>query len=423
MLHQIRQWARVLALLALAAAGTVAAAHPMPESRILVDTRADGVTLTLQLPLNRLEFAYRQPLSDAPASVLPRHAEGLSAYLLQHVGARSRNIGWQALRPQLAISGSGAAAELEAVVELRAPTGADTRRFTLLYDAVTHEVRTHRGLVYLRNDWAAGRVAQPLRLIGEIDAQRNVVEVELDAPRAGAGFRSLFVHGAKHIAAGTDHLLFLLTLLLVAPLTIAGRHWGARRPAGQAVRRLVGVVTAFTAGHSITLTLGSTGLVTLPTTVVETVVAASILMAAVHALRPLLRHGELAMAGGFGLLHGLAFATSLSGAGLTTGQHALALLAFNLGIEAMQLLVVACVVPPLIVLAGQAPRAHAALRSVAASAAIAAAAALIAERLAFGPTGVGDWLEAAAVAGPPLAALLWLSAGVVWLRRPRPAAA
>ena len=420
MLNQIRQWLRALTLIVMAGGGAGSAtAHPMPESRLLIDTHADGITLTLQLPLNRLEFAYRQPLSDAPELVLARHADGLSAYLLQHVGARSDNVGWQALRPHLAVSGSGATAELEAVLELRAPAGSDTRHFTLLYDAVTHEVRTHRGLVYLRNDWASGHVAQPPRLLGQVDAQRNAVDVELEASRAGAGFLSLFVHGAGHIAAGTDHLLFLLTLLLVAPLTPAGRRWGAPRPAGQALRQLAGVVTAFTIGHSITLALGSTGLVTLPTALVETAVAASILVAAAHALRPLLRQGELAMAGGFGLLHGLAFATSLSSAGLTPRQHALALLAFNLGIEAMQLLVVACAAPPLLVLAGQTPRAYAALRTVAALGAAAAAAALIGERLGLGPAGAGDWLEAAAVAGPPLGALLWLAAAVVRLSSAR----
>lgn len=401
---------RRLLALALLAWSTLAAGHPMPESRVLIDTRPDGVVLTLQLPLNRLEFAYGEPLADTPSDVMARHGESLARYLLQHVGARSGNVGWQALKPQLTVVGQDSAAELQAVVVLRAPPGADPRRFTLLYDAITHEVRTHRGLVYLRKDWEAGHVAEPMQWLGTIDAQHNTLAVELGDARPGRGFRSLLAHGMQHIAEGTDHVLFLLTLLLVAPIQRAGRRWSRARPAGEALRRLLAVVTAFTAGHSVTLSLGSLGLITLPTALVETAVAISIGVAALHALRPLLPEGELWMAGGFGLLHGLAFSASLTGAGLTPGQHALALLAFNLGIEAMQLLIVLAVAPPLLLLARTALRVFSRLQALIAGTAALAALMLIAERLGFGPAGAGDALAAAAAAGPALAGLLWAAA-------------
>jgi hypothetical protein len=398
---------RRLLALALLAWSALAAGHPMPESRVLVDTRPDGAVLTLQLPLNRLEFAYGQPLADTPSDVLARHGEGLARYLLQHVGARSGNMGWQALKPQLTVVGQDSSAELQAVVVLRAPPGADPRRFTLLYDTITHEVRTHRGLVYLRKDWEAGHVAEPMQLLGTVDAQHNTLGVELGDARPGSGFRSLLAHGMQHIAEGTDHVLFLLTLLLVAPLTRSGRRWAAARSAGDALRRLLAVVTAFTAGHSVTLSLGSLGLITLPSVVVETAVAVSIAVAAVHALRPLLPEGEIWMAGGFGLLHGLAFSASLSGAGLTPGQHALALLGFNLGIEAMQLMIVLAVAPPIVMLARAAPRAFGRLKALIAGTAALAALALIVERLGLGPAGVSDGLAATSTAGPVLVGLLW----------------
>lgn len=409
------RWLHAAAALLWAAA---AAAHPMPETRVLVDTRDDGVTLTLQLPLNRLELAYGLPLAQTPEQVLPQQAEGLSRYLLQHVGARSGDQGWQALRPQLTITGSGAGAELEAVLQLRAPAGADTRHFTLLYDAITHEVRTHRGLVYLRNDWAAGQVGAPPQVLGTLDAEHNTVDLNFGDEQAGAGFLSLFTHGARHIAEGTDHLLFLLTLLLVAPLRTAASRWGAARDTRPAVHRLLAVVTAFTLGHSLTLALGSLGLVRLPAAAIETAVAASIVVAALHALRPLLGRGEVWMAGGFGLLHGLAFAASLSGAGLTAGQHALALLAFNLGIEAMQLLIVACVAPPLLLIAAHQRRWYGHVKAVAAGAAAVAAGVLIAERLGWGAAGADELLASAPSAGFIAAALLWPAAALAaWARR------
>lgn len=401
-----------------------AAAHPMPESRLWIDTAPRGVVLTLQLPLNRLELAYGQPLSAAPRQVLEKHAEGLSRYLLQHVGARSGAAGWQALRPRLTVTGSDAASgELEAVLDLRAPAGADPRVFTLLYDAVTHEVRTHRGLAYLRNDWAAGHVGEPPRLLGVVDAERNALPVALDEAHVGSSVMRLFDHGARHIAEGTDHLLFLLTLLLVAPLTAVGHRWAGVRPVRPAVGRLLAVVTAFTLGHSLTLALGSTGVVSLPAQWVEVAVAASIVVAGAHALRPLASRGEILMAGGFGLLHGLAFAASLSGAGLTPWQHAQALLAFNLGIEAMQLAVVACVMPPLLVLAQAAPRRYAALRAGTGLLAAAAATSWIVERLAPQHDGAAQWVEAAAAAAPALAAMLWGAAAAAWLARRQQGAA
>ena len=81
-------WALLLAVFS-----PPAAAHSLPDSQLWVDAREDGATLTLQVPLAVLELALHLPLTDprtgAPAGVLPQRAAALSAYLLQHVGARS----------------------------------------------------------------------------------------------------------------------------------------------------------------------------------------------------------------------------------------------------------------------------------------------------------------------------------------------
>lgn len=373
----LRRWLALVSLLWAA----LASAHPMPESRVWIDTRADGLHLLLQLPLNRLEFAYGQPLIDQPATVLERHAEGLARYLMQHVGARSGSAGWQTLRPQLRVVGSDGAAELEAEIDLRAPPGADPRHTQLLYDAITHEVRTHRVQVALRNDWAAGQVGQPPQPLGELNHARNRLDLDLASPSAGASLRRLALDGALHIAGGADHLLFLLLLLLVAPLSVAragpaaaaGRTgwrlqaWQGARPARAAWRHTALLVTAFTLGHTATLVMGSTGVLRPPVQAVEVAVALTIVAAAVHAWRPLFGRADLAMALAFGLIHGLAFSAALSGAGLTWLQHGLALLAFNLGIEAMQLLLVLAVLPPLLWLAHGRPQASAWLRGATAA--------------------------------------------------------
>jgi hypothetical protein len=408
----------VLLLLALAWAALTVSAHPMPESRVWVDSTPTGLTLTLQLPLNRLEHGYGQPLSNAPDTVLARHGDGLARYLLLHVGARSggagEGAGWQALRPQLQVLGDGETAELQAVMALQAPPGADPRQLTLLYDAVTHEVRTHRVQVFLRTDWAGGFVgAAPLPL-GELQHDHPRLPITLAAARPGSSLWRLLQDGALHIAEGTDHLLFLLLLLVVAPLSMAAGRWTEPRTPRAALRHTAWVVSAFTLGHTLTLVLGSTGVLTLPAQAVEVAVALTIAVAAVHAWRPLFAQGEARMALAFGLVHGMAFSASLSGAGLGVAQHALALLAFNLGIEGMQLLLLAAVLPPLVLIARQAPRHFDGLRRTAAVASLGVAGLWIAERLGADPWSAWPWLEAGAPAFRWLPVALWLGAGLAW---------
>ncbi|MEE2677250.1 MAG: HupE/UreJ family protein [Myxococcota bacterium] len=139
--------------------------------------------------------------------------------------------------------------------------------------------------------------------------------------------------GFFHILDGLDHLLFVLGLVLLVP-----------QP-----RMLIWTVTSFTVGHSVTLSLAALGFVGLPAAPVELAIAATILVLAVElahgerATPSLLRRFPWAVAAGFGLLHGLGFAGALAEVGLPQEEIPLALLAFNVGIEAGQLLFVAAV--------------------------------------------------------------------------------
>lgn len=132
--------------------------------------------------------------------------------------------------------------------------------------------------------------------------------------------------GVDHILGGPDHLLFVFGLVLLA------RTW----------RRVAATVTAFTAGHSVTLSLAALEFVTVPTAPIEMLIAASVLVLAAELAREpdrptLVRRRPWAMAATFGLLHGLGFAAALAETGLPHGEIPLALLAFNAGIEAGQL--------------------------------------------------------------------------------------
>ena len=162
------------------------------------------------------------------------------------------------------------------------------------------------------------------------------------------------------------------------------------------------VVTAFAVGHSITLALGALGYVAVPTRVVESLIALSILVSGVHAVRPLARGGEVWIAGGFGLMHGLAFAALLGGLDLGRGSLVTALLGFNLGIELTQLLVVALVMPSLAVLSRT--RLYPAVRIVLAGSGCVLAAFWLAERTTLISANPVEEVSAALVAHPMSAA-------------------
>lgn len=159
--------------------------------------------------------------------------------------------------------------------------------------------------------------------------------------------RAFFAQGAMHLWLGLDHVLFLLALLLPSVVYRWRGHWRVRRETGVAVREVAGIVTAFTLGHSLTLAISALGLVSLPSRLVETLIALSIVVAGINVFRPLLGGRRYLMGMAFGLVHGFGFAGVLAdmiGPGVS---RLVALAAFNLGVEVAQLAIVVVVVPAL----------------------------------------------------------------------------
>ncbi|MEO7598776.1 MAG: HupE/UreJ family protein [Opitutus sp.] len=186
----------------------------------------------------------------------------------------------------------------------------------------------------------------------EVPAIATDAAAERRAPAANQSARwpAFLQLGVEHILTGFDHLCFLLALLLVAVR----------------LRDILGVVTTFTIAHSITLAAAATGLVSLSPRIVEPLIAVSIIYIAVENLfltKPP-RH-RLAVVFGFGLIHGLGFATALADRlpGVTGFAILPPLLAFNGGVELGQLAVAACLVP-LLVLARRRPAIAARLQPV-----------------------------------------------------------
>ncbi len=158
--------------------------------------------------------------------------------------------------------------------------------------------------------------------------------------------------GVWHIWIGFDHILFLLSLLLPAVLTWQAAGAAGARGRWQPVARfglafwdVLRIVTAFTLAHSITLSLATLGLIELPSRLVESTIAASVVLAALNNVYPVFQGRRWIVAFGFGLIHGFGFASVLADLGLPRQALLLALLGFNVGVEGGQLAIVAAFLP------------------------------------------------------------------------------
>jgi hypothetical protein len=236
----------------------------------------------------------------------------------------------------------------------------------------------------------------------------------LDYLQAG-GVPSMFRLGMRHIAEGTDHLLFLLALLLPAPLLVCPSRWAGFAGVRHSLLQILKVVTAFTTGHSITLALAALGLVRVPSRPVEVLIACSILVSAAHALRPLFPGREAAVAALFGLLHGLAFAATLQNLGLGWWARVGSILGFNLGIETMQLVVVGATMPSLVLLSRT--RAYSIFRIGGALFALFASAGWLAERLLNVHTALDAVVDSVAHSALWIAPTLFLISVLCWKLR------
>lgn len=211
------------------------------------------------------------------------------------------------------------------------------RDLSIRYTVLDGVDPSHRGLLTL----TAGAVAQTAVLGG--GGARAAFSVF--SPSRWRAFVEYFQAGIWHILSGIDHLLFLLSLLLPAVLLRSRGRWEPVTEVRPALISIFKVVTAFTLAHSITLTLAALDIVRLPSRLTESVIAASIIVAALNNIFPVVTESRARIAFAFGLLHGFGFASVLADMGLPQGARLISLFAFNAGIETGQLAVVIGVMP------------------------------------------------------------------------------
>jgi hypothetical protein len=329
---------RAAGFLAMIFAAFAARAHIASNGFLVAHVNGQGVTGSYELAVRDVELAIAAD-SNGDGKITwgeLRAAEPrLVQYISQHLSIAAQDqpckLTFQAMQINDRVDGS------YAWLPFTAYCPAAVQRLSIDYRMMEGIDPSHRGLLTL----AAGDVVQT----GVLGGTSTRAGFSVLAPSRWRTFVEYFQAGVWHILSGIDHLLFLLSLLLPAVLLRRGGRW---EPVTQARPALIGifkVVTAFTLAHSITLTLAALDVIRLPSRLTESVIAASIIVAALNNIFPLVTERRARIAFAFGLLHGFGFASVLADMGLPQGARVTSLLAFNLGIEAGQLSVVLAVMP------------------------------------------------------------------------------
>jgi hypothetical protein len=330
----------VLAALAGAVALSAPAfAHKASDSYLQLTVTADRVDGRWDIALRDLEQAVGLD-GDGDGAItwgeLKARHEAVAAYALPRLGIQADGAACVPVATEHLVDGHTDGTY--AVLRFTAPCPAPPAELTVAYRLFAEVDPLHRGLLRVT---AAGGTHSAV-LGPEAPMFRLAVDQapDLVAQVLGYGWQ-----GVWHIWIGFDHILFLLSLLLPAVLRRRDGRWQAVGTFREAAVEVVKVVTAFTVAHSVTLTLATLGLVALPSRLVESAIAASVVLAALNNVFPLVDRRLWLLAFGFGLIHGLGFAGALEELGLPRHALILSLLAFNVGVELGQLAIVAAFLP------------------------------------------------------------------------------
>ncbi len=318
-------------------------AHSSSNSYLTIDARGSVLTVQWSVALRDLDYAVGIDTGGAGAitwGMLREHEAAIDAYAL----ARLRLSADGANCPpgpvtHLADRLSDGA---YAVLRFQALCPAAPRQLGVGYSLLFDLDPQHRGLLRLTFDGTVHALAlSPAQPTAEFDQR----------PGLSATFSGFFLAGMEHLLTGADHMLFVGLLLVPAMLrrrpaaTGAFSRWDAAPSFAPAFWEAVRVLSAFTVSHALTLSSAVLGYVHAPAQMIEAGIALTILITAIDNIWHVLPGPRLWLGFGFGLIHGFGFANALGPLDLPPGQLAVALLAFNLGLEAAQVGLAALVLP------------------------------------------------------------------------------
>lgn len=328
-----------------------ASAHQVTLSYINVTTDDQGSTAIVKLPVLDLEVAVGVD-ADLDGKVTWGEAKASLDKIAAYVTARtsvSAGAPCTLTRTSAEPVDQNSETYLAISFDIACP---GTSRIDRVTSTIFHEIDpTSRILIGVRDpEGATSFVAGVNGALAAPAVNAAAPETETVVAEHGPPLASYFLEGISHLFAGIDHMLFLLVLIIPAIYAgggIRGVAWAALLP-----------ITGFTLGHAITLTSAASGLVRPPAQIVEILIAATILLTAVDNVRPFIPGPRSAVAFMFGLIHGFGFASALGALDLGGWEMGLALLGFNLGIEAGQAVLALAVAPVLYLVREPAKKLH-----------------------------------------------------------------
>ena len=331
-----------------------AQAHKSSDSYLQIDSGDQGTTVRWDIALRDLDAALDL---DANEDGSLTWGEVKAAWpRVQRYAMARLVIGGCALRPTgqaLERRNDGAYA-----VILLASDCKLTQPPSITYALFREVDPTHRGIVrvQLAGQPLALRMLDPTHdavvaatVRGAASAAHAAPDAEKVAQPGALGFLR---EGMRHILTGYDHVLFLLCLLFPSVMRRTPQGWQPMKRLSQAVWPVVGIVSAFTAAHSITLSLAAMKVLSLSPAFIEPAIAVTIILAALDNLWPIFPVRRVVVTFFFGLIHGFGFAGVLAELNLPTAEFGWALLQFNLGLEFGQLMIVVGVTAVLFLLRG-----------------------------------------------------------------------
>jgi hypothetical protein len=311
-------------LLTLLLTAPIASAHLSSDSYLRIDVSDQAITGQWDIALRDLDVAIGLDANgdgDITWGEVRAKRREIEAYAFGHLTLSANRGGDCALSPTAQLAdqhADGGYAVLRFAIICPGKPAGLTLRYRLLFDLDP----THRGLLTI-DDHGVAHTA----ILGP---DRPAYSVAFGAGQT-AGFFSFLRLGIEHIVGGRDHLLFLAVLLMPA---LGGVRRRGIRPS---LLEAGALLSLFTAAHAVTVTLAALRVIEVPARISEAAIAFSIAITAADNIRSFMGNRRGVIAFGFGLIHGLGFASALGPLALRGWPLIAALAGFNLGIELVQL--------------------------------------------------------------------------------------
>ncbi len=337
----------------LAFSANVATAHSFNESYVYFDVTDTTLSGRIEVRLTELaKVVSPDGQAEAPLTVeevaakLPEIASYFEERMQLFSDGRQYDVAFDGVEYLVTEAGTFAQLQFDVLGVERTPVTIE-----MSYDALFSDIDPdHRGYALIGSNTRNG--------MEENEAYISLAFLPNDGPKTlflnderSADVALTFIeHGIWHIWLGFDHVLFLIALLIPSVMIIRHGRWEPSEALRESLRSTVVIVTVFTLAHTVTLSLATFNILTLPVVFVEAVIAISIAVVALGNIFPRFHTHSWIVVFVFGLFHGFGFANVLEPLGLDPARKALGLAGFNIGVEVGQIAIVLAVFPILFAL-------------------------------------------------------------------------